>query len=47
MQRESIFVGVDGDGSNAQFVGAAENANGDFAAVGSQNSSNGKHEMEG
>ena len=36
MQGEAIFVRVDGDGADAQFVGGAEDADGDLAAVGDE-----------
>ena len=33
MQAEAIFVGIDGGGADLQFVGGAENADGNFAAI--------------
>ena len=36
VQGEAVFVRVDGDGADAQFVGGAKDADGDFAAVGDQ-----------
>ena len=33
VQREAVFLGIDGDGAQAQFIGGAENADGDFAAI--------------
>ena len=36
VQGEAVFVGVDGDGADAQFAGGAQDADGDFAAVGDQ-----------
>jgi len=39
---EAVFVGVDGDGAEAQFVGGAEDANGDFAAVGGEKFADGR-----
>ncbi len=34
VQGEAILVRVDRDGADAQFVGTAEHADGDFAAIG-------------
>ena len=36
VQPEAIFLGVDADRAQAEFIGRAKYANGDFAAVGSQ-----------
>ena len=36
VQGEAVFVRVDGDGADAQLVGGAEDADGDFAAIGDQ-----------
>ena len=33
VQREAILLRIDGDGAHAQFVGGAEDADGDFAAI--------------
>ena len=33
VQAEAVFLRVDGDGAQAQFVGGAKNADGDFAAI--------------
>ena len=33
VQRKAVFFGIDGDGAQAQFVGGAQNANSDFAAI--------------
>ena len=33
MQREAIFVRMDGDGANAEFRGGTHHANGDFTAI--------------
>ena len=38
VQREAILVGVDGDGTDSEFVGAAENPDRDFTAIGSKDS---------
>lgn len=37
MKGKLVFVGIDGDGSQAQFVGGSENPNGDFTSVGDEN----------
>ena len=36
VEREAIFMGIDGDGANAQFVRRPEDADGDFAAIGDE-----------
>jgi len=36
MQAEAIFLGVNANGAQAEFICRAKYANGDFAAVGSQ-----------
>ena len=36
VQGEAVFVRVDGDGADAEFVGRAKDANGDLAAVGDE-----------
>ena len=36
VQGEAIFMRIDGHRANAQFVGRAKNANGDFTAVGDE-----------
>ena len=36
MHREAVFVGVNGDGGNAQFGGGAKDANRNFRAVGDE-----------
>ena len=36
MQREAVFVAVDGDGAQAQLRGRAKDADGDFGSVGNQ-----------
>ena len=36
VQGEAVFMRVDGDRADAEFVGGAEDANGDLAAVGDQ-----------
>ena len=36
VQGEAVFVRVDGDGADAEFVGRAEDADGDLAAVGDE-----------
>ena len=33
MQREPVFLRINGHGAQAEFIGGAKNANGDFAAV--------------
>ena len=33
MQAQAVFLRIDGDGAQAQLVGRAKNADGDFAAV--------------
>jgi hypothetical protein len=38
---EAVFLGIDGDGAEAEFVGGAENADGDFATVGGEEFANG------
>ena len=43
VQHVAIFVRVDGHGADAQLVGTAEHADGDFAAVGSQQSFDALH----
>ena len=43
MKGEAIFVGVDRDGANAEFMRGAEDANGDFAAVGDEEFFDGWH----
>ncbi len=34
MEREAVFLRVDGHGAQAEFIGGAEDAYGDFAAIG-------------
>jgi hypothetical protein len=34
MKRKAVFLGIDRDGAQAEFVGCPKDANGDFAAVG-------------
>src|SRR2546423_14596564 len=36
MQAEAVFLRIDADGSQAEFVGSAKDANGDLAAVGGE-----------
>ena len=36
VERETVFMGVDSDGANAQFVRRPEDADGDFAAIGDE-----------
>ena len=36
VKRQPVFIRINGDGAQAKFVGGAEDADGDFAAVGSQ-----------
>src|SRR5206468_1597808 len=36
VQREAVFMGVDRDRADAQLMSRAEDANGDFAAIGDQ-----------
>jgi hypothetical protein len=36
MQREAIFVRIDGDGADAEFMGGAKDADGDFTAIGDE-----------
>ena len=36
VQGEAVFLGIDGDGAQAEFVGRAQNADGDFAAIQSE-----------
>lgn len=33
VEAEAVFFGVDGDGAEAEFIGGAEDADGDFATV--------------
>jgi len=33
---EAVFLGIDGDGAQAQFGGSSKNANRDLAAIGDQ-----------
>ena len=40
VQGEAVFVRIDGHGADAQFVGRAKDANGDFAAVGDEQFAN-------
>jgi hypothetical protein len=47
VQCESVFVRVDRYGTDPEFVGAAEDTDGDFAAVGSKDASDGKHRARG
>ena len=42
----AVFVRVDRDRANAQFVGAAKDADGDFAAIGDEQSANWLHGIE-
>src|SRR5215471_307496 len=44
MQRVAIFVGVDGDGADAQLMRRTEHPDGNFAAVGHQQLTNRLHE---
>jgi hypothetical protein len=41
VQGEAIFVGIEGNRANAQFVRRTENADGDLAAVGNEEFANG------
>src|SRR5947209_2323819 len=41
MQGKTIFVRVESDRADAEFVGRAENANGNFAAIGNEQFVNG------
>jgi len=41
MERQAVFLRVDGHGAKAEFVGGAKNADGDFAAVGGEEFANG------
>ena len=41
MEGEAIFLGIDRHGTQAEFVGGAEDTDGDFAAVGREEFSNG------
>ena len=41
VQGEAVLVRVDGDGADAEFVGRAEDADGDFAAIGDEQFANG------
>ncbi len=36
MQAEAVLLGIDANGAEVEFIGGAENANGDFAAIRSQ-----------
>ena len=36
MQAEAVLLGINANGAEVEFIGGAENANGDFAAVRSQ-----------
>ena len=36
VQREAVLLGVDRDGADAELVGGAQHADGDFAAVGDE-----------
>jgi len=36
MQREPVFLRIDGHGAQAELVGGAKDADGDFAAIGRQ-----------
>ena len=33
VETESVFFGIDGDGAEAEFIGGAEDADGDFATI--------------
>ena len=41
VQGEAVFLRIDGDRAQAEFVRRAEDANGDFAAIGSEQFSDG------
>src|ERR1700693_297161 len=40
MERQPIFLRIDSHGAQAEFVGRAENANGDFTAIGREQFAN-------
>jgi hypothetical protein len=43
MQAEAVFVGVNGDGSDAKLVGRTENPDGNLTAIGHQQLANRFH----
>ena len=46
MQREAVLLRIDGDGADAEFVGGAHDADGDFSAIGDQQAADAsQHEM--